>query len=229
MEREVFSSSKESLVPTLFLTVTLVVLCRCCCCYSGILISKFLELKTKFLCEFLEIASRLRKDSSEENTHVMNDENKPAEQVCKPQDQNVHCNHKGTYDECWDENLCCVSHCKTGKWYLQVEAPEPAADEITPRLVMASIRPPYTMLFMISTLRPSTTGVSNGSVRVSSSGELTGTGAISSLELAGPVITPLSPVSIKSKQKRKVNSLISKTKKTVSFDVLEIEATKIIA
>ena len=51
--------------------------------------------------------------------------------------------------------------------YLHVEAPEPAADEITPRLVIASARPPYTMLFNISTLRPSTTGViSNGSARV---------------------------------------------------------------
>ncbi|KAG2263048.1 hypothetical protein Bca52824_070127 [Brassica carinata] len=54
--------------------------------------------------------------------------------------------------------------------YLHEEAPEPAADEITPRLVIASARPPYTMLFKISTLRPSTTGVSNGSARVTGIG-----------------------------------------------------------
>lgn len=38
--------------------------------------------------------------------------------------------------------------------HLRVEAPEAAADVTVHRLVMDSVRPPYTILFRISTLLP---------------------------------------------------------------------------
>ena len=133
----------------------------------------------------------IRKDQA--FTHIINNENKPAKQVCKPKYQNVHCNHNGIHKSI---SVCCDSKWKWSairlRGYLHVEAPEPAADEITPRLVMASIRPPYTMLFKISTLRPSTTGPAtagptNGSVRVPSSSELSGSGGISIPRIGAPV------------------------------------------
>ena len=52
----------------------------------------------------------IRKDQA--FTHIINNENKPAKQVCKPKYQNVHCNHNDTY-ECWDF-LCVVFHSGSG-------------------------------------------------------------------------------------------------------------------